>query len=275
MRKARWGFWHNYLVGIPWDRWRTLRAENRVDPGFRHRAAYLTGLSALNSFYRRQEEQRYGAAVAKTRITDSPLFVLGHWRTGTTYLHALLAGDTEQFASPNSIQVSYPYTFLCTEAAVRRQFAAMVPRTRPQDNVELTADTPQEDEFALCVASLKSPYPGMLSFPRRADHYDRYLTFRGVPEPEVEEWKAAFRWFLQKLTLKHQRPLLLKSPTHTGRLRLLLELFPGARFVHIHRDPYAVFRYMGECRLRHPCRSFPSSWLPSSTAALAASRTSR
>jgi hypothetical protein len=29
MRKMRWGFWHNYLVGIPWDRWRTLRAENR------------------------------------------------------------------------------------------------------------------------------------------------------------------------------------------------------------------------------------------------------
>src|SRR5207302_9661070 len=29
---------------------------------------------------------------------------------------------------------------------------------------------------------------------------------------------------------------------HTARVRLLLEVFPGARFVHVHRDPYTVFR---------------------------------
>jgi hypothetical protein len=118
----------------------------------------------------------------------------------------------------------------------------MLPRSRPMDNVAIGMETPQEDEFALCVASLKSPCLGMFSFPRRADHYDRYLTFQDVPEREVEEWKSTFRWFLQKLTLRYRRPLLLKSPTHTARLRLLLELFPGARFVHIHRDPYAVFQ---------------------------------
>jgi len=34
----------------------------------------------------------------------------------------------------------------------------------------------------------------------------------------------------------------LKSPPHTGRVRVLLELFPEARFIHITRDPYTVFR---------------------------------
>jgi hypothetical protein len=48
--------------------------------------------------------------------------------------------------------------------------------------------------------------------------------------------------FLKKLTLRHGRPLVLKSPTHTARVRLLLGLFPDARFVHIRRDPYVVFR---------------------------------
>ena len=48
--------------------------------------------------------------------------------------------------------------------------------------------------------------------------------------------------FLAKLSTDYNRPLVLKSPPHTGRIRLLLELFPDARFVHIRRDPYTVFR---------------------------------
>jgi hypothetical protein len=47
---------------------------------------------------------------------------------------------------------------------------------------------------------------------------------------------------LKKLTLVYDRPLVLKSPPHTARIGLLLGLFPEARFVHIRRDPYVVFR---------------------------------
>jgi LPS sulfotransferase NodH len=36
--------------------------------------------------------------------------------------------------------------------------------------------------------------------------------------------------------------LILKSPGHTARIKLLLELFPEAKFVHIHRHPHAVFQ---------------------------------
>jgi omega-hydroxy-beta-dihydromenaquinone-9 sulfotransferase len=247
----RWRFWHNYLSGISADRWRTLRAENRVDPGYRHRAALLAAMSGPNSFHQRLEERQYGAAIEQTRVEEPPLFILGHWRAGTTHLHALLGCDL-RFASPSTVQASYPHQFLRREAAIRKQFAAFVPSTRPMDGMAMSADSPQEDEFALCLISLRSPYLGMFTFPRRADHYDRYLTFQGVPEPEVEEWRAALRWYAKKLTLRHGRRLLLKSPTHTARLRLLLELFPGAQFVHIHRDPYAVFQSN-----QHLFRSFP------------------
>jgi len=35
--------------------------------------------------------------------------------------------------------------------------------------------------------------------------------------------------------------VLLKSPPHTGRIEVLARLFPGAKFIHIVRHPYALF----------------------------------
>ena len=109
------------------------------------------------------------------------------------------------------------------------------------DNIEWDMRSPQEDEFALCAATGLSPCMGW-AFPRMRDHYDRYLTFRGVPASEIARWQAAFVRFLKKLTWKYRCPLVLKSPPHSCRIGLLLQMFPRARFVHIHRDPYDVFR---------------------------------
>jgi hypothetical protein len=100
-------------------------------------------------------------------------------------------------------------------------------------------------------------------FPHRADHYDRYVTFRDVPAPDVERWKRAFVKLLKKLAWKNQRPLVLKSPPHTGRIKLLLEMFPDARFVHIHRDPYVVYR--STMRLHQKCTELYSLQPPDFT----------
>jgi hypothetical protein len=240
--KHRWAVMHNYLAGITAGAWWRLLRENRfrVDPVYWHRAAFITATSLMNSCFRAREERLFGTAIGQTKITHPPLFILGHWRSGTTHLHYLLAQDTEQFVFPNTYQVVNPETFLSTEAANKKRFARLVPPTRPMDNMALSFDTPQEDEFAPCLTSLLSPYLG-ISFPQRENHYLRYLTFDDVPESEVAAWSRAFVWFLKKLTFRSNRALLLKSPTHTARIRLLLQLFPEARFVHVHRNPYRVF----------------------------------
>jgi len=241
--KHRWSLAHNYLAGITAGQWWRLLRANRfaVDPVYWHRAAFVTLTSLLNSVYRRREERVYHEAVAKVQIADPPLFILGHWRSGTTLVHNLMAQDTETFAYPNTYQVVNPHTFLCTEEINTKRFAWMLPSKRLMDNMELSFTSPQEDEFAPCLMTLHSLYVG-ISFARREDHYARYLTFKDVDPSELDAWKAAFFWFLKKLTYKYRRPLLLKSPPHTARIRLLLEMFPEARFVHIHRHPYRVFQ---------------------------------
>jgi hypothetical protein len=100
---------------------------------------------------------------------------------------------------------------------------------------------PAEDEFALGTISARSPLMSQV-FPRRAEHYARYGTLGDVPEAEVAEWQAAILGFVKKLACKNGKPLVLESPFHTGRIRLLLRIFPEAKFVHIHRDPYSVFQ---------------------------------
>jgi omega-hydroxy-beta-dihydromenaquinone-9 sulfotransferase len=92
---------------------------------------------------------------------------------------------------------------------------------------------------ARCVDALRMR--GFI-FPKNETYYDKYWTFRLVSTHELNVWKAAFMLFLKKVTFKYGRRLLLKSAANTARIRILLELFPDARFIHIHRDPYKVFQ---------------------------------
>jgi hypothetical protein len=229
------------LCGVTFRDWCEILRVNRlaVDWPYWPQAALLTLGCGLNSLFLRKEMKAYGEQIAGVDV-QPPLFILGHWRSGTTLLHNLLALD-EQFAYPNLYEVFFPHTFLCTESHRADQIAGLIPSTRLIDNMAQGLQMPNEDEFATCAAALCSPYM-LWAFPRNTAHYERYLTFREVPEADVARWKSAFVLFLKKLTLRNGRPMLLKSPPHTGRIRLLLELFPEARFLHIRREPYTVFQ---------------------------------
>jgi hypothetical protein len=230
------------------DWWSTLRRHRfAIDPRHWPRALVQTAVSASNSVTARIDRRRFGRQIEATRVR-APLFILGHYRSGTTHLHNLLALDP-QFAAPTFFQVLNPHTFLTTGRWTAPVADKLVVRRRYQDEVALGAGVPSEDEVALCTMTGLSPYMAWY-FPRGQSGYDRYLTFRSVPDEEVSRWGDALTMFLKKVTLKFDRPLVLKSPPHTARIRLLLGLFPDARFVHIHRDPYEVFR-----STRHMIRS--------------------
>jgi hypothetical protein len=228
------------LGGVTFGDWLSLLRANRfdIDPPYWIRAAAITFVSLGNSVRRAKEEAAYKERIAETKV-EPPLFVLGIWRSGTTHLQNLFAVD-DRFAYPNVYQTTYPHTFLSSEAVATRRMRFVVPEKRLQDNMRFGLDLPCEDELAIAIATLRSLMLSLV-FPRRAAHYDRFLTLRGLPDDDVQIWKDGLLWFVRKLTWKYRKPLVLKSPMHTGRIKVLLDVFPDARFVHIHRDPYAVF----------------------------------
>ena len=231
-RRVMWGncAFTAFLRLLTRNRWAVDR-ERRFALG---RALLESGLSSTLGVL---ETIRHGWAVHGAALREPPLFVLGHWRSGTTYLHDLLALDP-RFSYPTSYECFVPLHFLLSEDFMMRR-AAPQGGHRSMDNVPTGWDRPQEDEFALALLGQPSPYL-TLAFPNEAPADPEYLDLESVPAPRRESWKRTLHHFLRKVTLKRPGRLVLKSPTHTARIKILLELFPDAQFLYIVRNPYSV-----------------------------------
>jgi hypothetical protein len=218
-----------------------LLARNRFAVGWRYSyiAVIVTLVSVLHTVFRHLQDFLYGDEVDRISIAAAPIFIIGHWRTGTTLLHELLVLD-EQHTYPNTYECLDPNHFLLTEGFFRRWMRFLVPSRRPMDNMPTGWEHPQEDEFALCMLGQPSPYL-TIAFPNHPPQYARYLDLQGLSARELASWKRVFLRFMRQLSFRNPKRLVLKSPPHSCRIKVLLELFPGARFVHVVRNPYVVF----------------------------------
>jgi hypothetical protein len=196
--------------------------------------------ASINSFFSMFETLIYSKKIQEVSLDISPVFILGHWRSGTTHLQYLLSQD-KQFYSPSTYEVLFPSIFLLTKRIGSKILSPFVPNKRPQDNMKSGLELPNEDEIALAVLSGHSPYLSW-SFPKESNRFNQYLSFKNSSDKEKNEWKESLRYFSKKLLLKNpNKTLLFKSPTHTARIELIREVFPRARFIHISREPHKVF----------------------------------
>lgn len=227
--------------GADYFAWLRLFLRNRaaVGPKYAYIAAIVSCSTFANTVLRWLQEGLYGERIDAVRFRDPPIFVVGHWRAGTTLLHELLALD-DRFTSPTTLQCFAPCHFLLSDDFFRRFLWFLTPDKRPMDNMAAGWDRPQEDEFALALLGLPSTYTDV-AFPNRPPMDPGSLDLSGLTPRERAKWERTFVRFLKAVALRDPRRLVLKSPPHTARIPTLRKLFPGAKFVHIKRNPYTLF----------------------------------
>jgi hypothetical protein len=216
-----------------------LRNRLRVNWRYFPRLAYLLVLSGLNSYLARLEEAVDGEEIAAAQLVAPPIFILGYWRSGTTHLHNLLNCDPG-LTCPTSYQAMFPHHFVYTQPWGAGIFNAFTPGKRPMDNVAIHGGTPHEEEMALAALCGVSPYMQAL-FPATGDGAYAAVDPAKLPPGALADWQTNFRLFLKKISFSKDKRIVLKSPPHLGRLPILLNMFPGAKFIHIVRNPYAVY----------------------------------
>ena len=229
-------FWQ----GMRFSAWVKLALRNRlhIHP-LRWPLALTTSIATgAGSLLAPVQSLLFGRRIARTELRGAPIFIIGHWRSGTTLLHELLVLD-ERHGFPTTIECFAPTHCLLTGGLIRR-LKFLLPARRPMDNMPAGWQRPMEDEFALCNLGLPSPYLTM-AFPNHPPTDTDYLDFEGLDARDIRRWKEGFLQFLRLVTYRSRKRIVLKSPPHTGRVRVLMEMFPDARFVHIVRNPYSMF----------------------------------
>ena len=235
--------WNHPLLGADLATLGRLTAANRIPLSMWPRLAAFFG-SALGRLPLSLAE-RIHMQLHDDPLEDmpAPVFILGHWRSGTTHLFNLMSRDP-RFAWPDPIATGLPWDFLLLGRALRPFLKRALPESRLIDNVAVNPDSPQEDEIALASMQTLSYYHA-LYFPKKlAGHFEQgaFPEAAGVSSRALERRARRLKHYSRKLLLNMPGDtLLVKNPIHTGQVAWIRSIWPEARFIHIHRNPYVVF----------------------------------
>jgi omega-hydroxy-beta-dihydromenaquinone-9 sulfotransferase len=221
------------LIGLLWN--------NRVERKFwlRAMASILCSASLTPLYFL---ESLYVKIVPHPLMHPEPVFIIGHWRSGTTYLHYLMAKD-KQFGYCSNIDAFAPGASILGRWLLRHIIAWRLPPIRPMDNVKLSADSPQEEEFAMMLLSKYSGYHAFAFPSRQREMFTKYTLLDTDDVSIINGWRKVYFRFLMKLSIRNgHKQLLLKNPANTSRIKHLVSMFPKAKFIYLHRNAFEVQR---------------------------------
>jgi len=232
--------WISPLAGATWPIIRKVFRGNKVDPKYRVKVRITYVFLTVGSAFRWFDRLWFRRKVESYVFREPPLFILGHWRSGTTYLHSLMTRDplaafttTYQCVFPENMKSKWLFkTFM----------QVFMPRERPGDRLEISASWPQEDEYGLSNLTPHSFYHFFYFPSSYRSLYRKYVRFETLSDMELHNWQKTYRQLLIKALINTGGSrIILKNPVNTGRIPVLAELFPEAKFIHIIRNPVVVY----------------------------------
>lgn len=231
----------NTLVGADWKTFKGITKGQKIEKGYRTKYCLTKCVCRLLSTLKPIQDRRYAKRLEKQSINMEPVFILGHWRSGTTFVHNVLAHD-KHFGYTTTYQTVFPHIMMWGQPLFKKTMAWLMPDKRPTDNMELNVDLPQEEEFALSNMLPYSYYDFWFLPQNMLEYCDRFLTMKTATPEERQAFKDTLLKLI-KISLWNTKgeQFLSKNPPHTGKIKEILEMFPNAKFIYLIRNPYTVF----------------------------------
>ena len=240
------------LFGMSFKNWfYVLQKNGGVDNRYFNRGLFIGFFSLFFAPARYLFKVKFAKKIAHSEIRNPPVFILGHWRSGTTYLHELLSEDP-QFCYVTLWHTMLPDSYPLLEP-MKHFMAKFLPSTRPMDNMAVDIDGPYEEEAGIAVLSPWSFFHAF-HFPKNAEEqYEKSIHYTGLSVKEKKQWDKSYYDFMKTVSYTNQgKRLLIKDPANTARIPTILQLFPEAKFIHIKRNPYKVYLSMVKMRNNVP-----------------------
>lgn len=239
-KPAKFSFPVSPLVGSSFGNFLKVIRNKNIDPGFRSRFVLTTVASFILDPFGKGETLIKQKLLNRTAIDKPPVFIIGFWRSGTTFLHNLMCQDPGS-AFVTTYLSMFPHHCLINSGWLKKLAGIIAPEHRPVDKVELDMNYPQEEEMALGNIQPLSFY-NYFYFPDHTQEYiKRTLFFENVEKHEIERWEKAYKLLIKKaMILSSGGRFISKNPPNTFRIPQILNLFPDAKFVYIYRNPYRV-----------------------------------
>ena len=231
----------HYMYGCDLKHFKHLLKENEadLDPAQKDRIRECLGYSRVLTPLAKLERLIWDKRIRNTSIEKPPWFILGHWRSGTTYLFNLLSCDPDT-AFMDSMTTFTFHNFLLLHRILPHFYGDKLTGDRFGDAMEFLPESPQEECYAVANC-IDETFTHLLTFPQ---NYQTYidLNFEDTMTSEQRRrWCDTHLYLLKKITyFRKGKRILFKSPDNTAKMGMIHDLYPDAKFIHIYREPYKV-----------------------------------
>jgi hypothetical protein len=240
MRSTNFRFPVTTLAGSSLHNISSVQGMHDVEEKYRRKFMLSRVAAGILEPFTQAEKILWHKRIRDHRLTKSPVFIIGFWRSGTTLLHNLLCQDPDA-AYTTTFQTVFPNLVLSQSWWLKPLTNHFLPAQRPYDNVSMDMDFPQEEDFGLMNLQPSTIYKFFL-FPAEFDRIIEQELFTGNLTPQrIAQWQEAYRSMIAKAIFNTGGTRYIgKNPCHLTRIGLLKEMFPEAKFIFIHRHPYKV-----------------------------------